>query len=85
MRAIRNFPYPTKYCTYCERELTPELVMHMPEAPENYKVLFFCKNPKCGAYDEDARKCYALVFYSSSLAFQHLEAYRLWVPERKTV
>ena len=49
-----------------------------------YKAVFFCLNKECGAYDEPARKCYALVYYSSPEAQRMLEGFPIWMPERKS-
>lgn len=76
-RKIPHFPYAERFCPFCERQLTLVEAIHVQEAPENYKALFICFNPDCGAYDEAARKAYARVYYSSELAFKGLQASRI--------
>ena len=80
---IDGFPYAIRHCSYCEREMTIAKVAHLTDEPEHYKALFYCLNPDCGAYDEPARKCYALVYYSSNLAQEKLYMQRIWMPKRE--
>lgn len=83
-KKIDGFPYAERFCPFCERELTLEKAAHIAEEPMHYKALYLCHNPSCGAYDEDAGKAYARVYYSSQEAFEKLELTRL-LYERKSV
>lgn len=74
---IEGFPYPAKFCRYCERELELMEAIHMQEA-EHFKALYICHNPECGAYDEPAKKAYAYVYYSDVEAWRNLELQRIW-------
>lgn len=82
-KKIEGFPYPEKYCPYCERELQLEAAVHSAEMPAHFKAVYVCLNGECGAYDEDARKCYVRVYYSSQDAHKAFEAYRIWMPTSK--
>lgn len=77
-RVIEGFPYVDRHCPYCEQECSLTDAVHLMDTPEHYKALFICNNKKCGAYDEDARKAYARVYYSSQEAFDALELHRIW-------
>lgn len=81
-KKIEGFAYAERHCTYCERLMHIQKVAHLQDEPEHYKALFYCLNDECGAYDEDARKCYALVYYSSQESFDALYMQRIWVTER---
>lgn len=74
---IDGFPYPEKFCRFCERELTLEQAIHLSE-PEHFKALYICHNRECGAFDEPAHKAYAYVYYSDTEAWQALELQRIW-------
>ena len=77
-RIIPNFPYPDKYCTYCNRKCQLVDAIHMVSDPASYKALYICKNDKCEAFDEPARKAYAKVYYSTQEAYDNLEIHRIW-------
>lgn len=77
-RIIPAFPYAHRHCPYCEQECELVNAIHIQEEPENYKALFLCQNPHCGAYDEEARSQYARVYYSSEEAFRKLELHRIY-------
>lgn len=81
-KPINGFPYPDKYCTYCNKKCRMVDAIHVAESPEIFKALFICENEKCEAYDEPARKAYVKVYYSSEEAYQRLELHRIWY-ERK--
>ena len=80
---IKEFPYPDRYCTYCNKKCDLVDAIHMAKSPENYKALFICKNDKCEAFDEPARSAYARVYYSSDEAFRALETNRIWYERKK--
>lgn len=82
-KKIEGFSYVNRNCSYCEREMKLIKVAHLESEPENYKALFYCLNPTCGAYDEEARKCYALVYYSTNLAYEKLFQQRIWMIQPK--
>lgn len=77
-KIISGFPYPKKYCKYCNKECRLVDAIHMTESPEIYKALYICENDSCEAFDEPARKAYARVYYSSEEAYQKLEVHRIW-------
>jgi hypothetical protein len=80
---IKDFPYPDRYCTYCNKKCDLVDAIHMAQHPENYKALYICQNPRCEAYDEPARAAYARVYYSSNEAFENLEVQRIWYERNK--
>lgn len=79
-----HFPYPERSCPFCERPVTIVEAVHIQEHPENFKVLFICFNPECGAYDEAAGQAYARVYYSSVEAYRLLEQVRIIASELPT-
>lgn len=81
---IKNFPYPERYCTYCKKKCELVDAIHVNKHPEDYKALYICKNDRCEAFDEPARKAYARVYYSSDEAFKALELHRIWY-DRKSL
>lgn len=82
-KTISGFPYPSKYCTYCNKECKLVDAIHVTDSPEIYKALYICMNDMCEAYDEPARKAYAKVYYSSEEAYQQLELHRIWFDRKK--
>ncbi len=68
-----NFPYPQRFCRFCERELEVTNAIHLNSEPSVYKVLYVCHNKDCGAYDFEARMQYTRVYYPSETARQLLE------------
>jgi hypothetical protein len=76
-----NFPYPERFCPYCERELTLIEAIHIQDHLEHYKALYLCLNTECGAYDEAAGQAYARVYYSSNEAYNGLETARIAVSD----
>lgn len=83
-KPIPNFPYPDKYCTYCNKKCQLVDAIHVAKSPEIYKALYICMNDKCEAFDEPARKAYAKVYYSSEEAYDQLELHRIFY-DRKTL
>ena len=75
---IKDFPYVERFCPYCDLPCTLTDAVHLQATPEHYKALFICNNPQCGAYDEEARKAYARVYYSSEDAYHALELHRIY-------
>ena len=53
---IDNFPYPEKFCPYCEYELNILKVVHNMDYKEHYKAIYICDNPNCEVFDEEAKK-----------------------------
>ena len=80
-----DFSYSTKYCAYCERELVLMNALHVVEEPYVFKALYYCWNRHCGAFDEQARKTYAKVYYSCNEAFWLLEAEPIYGASRREV
>ena len=76
-----NFPYPQRFCPFCERELSLMEAIHVQENLEDFKALFICLNNKCGAYDEAAGQAYSRVYYSSNEAYASLEQARIVVED----
>lgn len=72
-----DFPYPARFCRFCERELQLIDAIHLQDEMESYKALYICLHDDCGAYDEDAGQAYARVYYSSQRAFENLEQARI--------
>lgn len=82
-RIIKDFPYPERFCPYCERPLVLQKAAHIDLHEEFFKAVYYCLNESCEAYDEPARKCYALVYYSDKIAQRALETIPIIMPERK--
>lgn len=74
-KVYSNFPYTIRYCPYCERQLTVHRALHIRDEMEHYKAVLICLNPKCEAYDEEAREAYVRVYYSSEKAYNILELF----------
>lgn len=71
-RVIPKFPYPERFCPYCDQPLTLEKAIHVYDRPEHYKAIFICRNKKCEVFDEPAKKAYAKVYYSTPWAAEKL-------------
>jgi hypothetical protein len=71
-KIIKGFPYPERFCKYCEEPLQIWKAFHIQETPELYKVIFICLNKDCESYDEEARDAYVRVYYSSNEAYDIL-------------
>jgi hypothetical protein len=69
-----NFPYAQRFCRFCERELDVINALHNQDHPEIYKCIMICENPDCEAFDEEARKAYIRVYYSSEEALVLFES-----------
>lgn len=72
-RIIPGFPYAKRFCPYCERELQILKALHIMDQEEHYKAILICDSPLCDAHDEEARKAYLRVYYSSEFAYKALE------------
>jgi hypothetical protein len=70
-QVIKDFPYPIRICPFCFKNLVVVNAIHWQQDKYQYKALYFCKNYKCLAYDEGARKAYARVIYSSDDAYHY--------------
>lgn len=84
-RIIPGFPYPRRFCSYCEQDLELQSAIHVQGEEHYYKALYYCTNENCGAYDEEAGMTYARVYYSDQEAFKRLETQKIWYPTRKVV
>ncbi len=76
-REIKGFPYPTRNCRHCEREMVLEASIHLDAEPEHFKSLFICDNPKCPALLQEPYKAHAYVYYASAHAFDKLQLSRI--------
>jgi len=65
----KDFPYPEKFCPYCNTKLIPVNAIHLIQDIYHFKVLYFDNNINCPAYNEGARLAYARIYYSSQEAF----------------
>jgi len=70
---IQGFPYPEKFCVYCNKPMTLVKTLHVIDAAEHYKAIYVCYNASCEAYDEEAERAYVKVYYSSELAAENLD------------
>lgn len=70
---IKGFPYPTRFCPYCEEPTKVLRALHIQGEEEHYKAVMICDNPNCGAYDEEAKEAYVRVYYSTPYAHHMLE------------
>lgn len=75
---INGFPYPEKFCRFCEQEMNLISAIHLVDEKEHYKALFVCGNHDCPAWNEEAKKAQAHVYYSSNEAFLALETHQIW-------
>jgi len=82
-KRIANFPYPEKFCTYCNKKCDLVDAIHVTAQPENYKALYICQNPRCDAFDDVAREAYAKVYYSSNESYAQLEMQRIYFDKKK--
>jgi hypothetical protein len=73
-QVIKGFPYPERFCVYCEQELSVENAFHAPGNEEVFKCLYQCLNTDCGAYDEEGNMSYVRVYYSCTLAYELYES-----------
>lgn len=81
-RIIPGFRYPERHCSYCQQKLNLMQAAHL-ENMTQYKAVFMCQNPKCGAYDEEGHKAYVRVYYSTPEAEAQLWRYRIYMPRPK--
>lgn len=76
-KEIKGFPYPVRFCPYCEQELSLEKACHVDARQEVFKALYLCRNKECPASDDLEGKAYARVYYSSDEAYSILATHRL--------
>lgn len=69
-RLIKDFPYPTKTCPYCNSILKVVNAIHWDKDKYQFKALYLDPNPNCPVYNEGARQAYARIYYSSEDAFE---------------
>lgn len=72
-RIIPGFPYPVRYCPFCEAILKIYRAVHIMDQEENFKAVMICDNQECGSYDLEAKEAYCRVYYSSQFAYETLE------------
>ena len=66
---IKDFPYPVKICPFCLTPLVVVQAIHLTTDKHQYKALYLDPNPDCPQYDENVRKAYARIYYSSDDAY----------------
>lgn len=66
---IKDFPYPEKICPFCMKKLKVVQAIHLTTDKYQYKALYLDPNPGCPVYDENVRKAYARIYYSSDDAY----------------
>lgn len=71
-RIIKGFPYPERFCRYCQRQLLIWKAFHLQDEIDQFKVAYICLNSECDSYDEEARDAYVRVYYSSNYAYEKL-------------
>lgn len=80
-----DFPYPEKFCAYCNKNMTLVKTYHIIDSPHDFKGIYICYNQSCDAYDEPAERAYVRVYYSSPKAAFTLDRVRSRIdqPEKK--
>lgn len=81
-RIIENFPYPEKFCPFCESKLTLQEAIHSSSEPYYFKALLMCLYEGCEAYDLPSRKAYVKVYYSSQEAYDSLKTNLIYWNEK---
>lgn len=82
-RRIEGFPYPERFCPYCDQPLMIENTCHLYDEPEHYKVLYQCRNDKCVFLLDNAYgRAYLRVYYSSEIAENNLWKMLLTYPRK---
>lgn len=66
---IKDFPYPEKICPFCTKKLFVVQAIHLSDDKHQYKALYLDPNPNCPVYNENVRKAYARIYYSSEDAY----------------
>jgi hypothetical protein len=69
---IQGFPYPERYCPYCEHPLVIEKTCHIQDMAEHFKVIYQCHNRECVFLDNETHYAYMRVYYSSEYAESQL-------------
>lgn len=75
-KKIDRFPYPTRWCPFCERELAVWDAIHWNEEQLIYKALLVCENNTCPAYDSESEKQYVRVYYSCKEAMMLFDNFK---------
>ena len=70
---IESFPYPERFCRYCEQQMEICNAIHLKDNEEVFKCIYQCYNDDCESYDEEGNMAYVRVYYSSELALQLYE------------
>lgn len=84
-KKIDFFPYPERFCPFCERTLECVDAIHISREQEHYKALYMCMNDQCGAFDMEAKKAYARIYFSSEEAYRILQGKLIYTDKRKQV
>ena len=79
---IKGFPYPTKVCRHCNDFMEIYKVIHIQDAPEEYKAVYLCTNDNCPAYNFPAKKAHVVMYFSSDNAFDKLQGLKIWTDKK---
>jgi len=79
---IKGFPYPTKVCRHCNDFMELYKVIHIQDAPEEFKAVYLCTNDDCSAYDYPAKKAHVIMYFSSDNAFDKLQGLKIWTDQK---
>lgn len=66
---IKDFPYPDKFCPFCMTKLVVVQAIHLDMDKYQFKALYLDPNPDCPLYNDNIRKAYARIYYSSDDAY----------------
>ena len=67
-RVIEDFPYPSKECVLCSRNLQLVNAIHSDQDMHHYKAIYVCGYESCPAFDYESRQAYVKLYYSSEEA-----------------
>jgi hypothetical protein len=82
-KVISSFPYPQRFCPYCEQELTIANAIHVTDNEELFKCIYQCYNLECDSYDDLEDMAYLRVYYSCDEALKCLETIFLKVKRER--
>lgn len=69
-KVIDRFPYPKKFCPFCNTEMKLVNAIHNQKDEYIFKGLYLDPNPDCKSFDEGSRLGYAKIYYSCDEAFK---------------
>jgi hypothetical protein len=73
----QDFPYPSRNCPFCEKELIVVNAIHATNEPYIFKAIYLCLDRNCGCFDLEARSAYSRVYYSCNEALEAFETIML--------